>query len=277
MQHVFETPSPTDLYVEVGVGDVHIRCDDVARTTIDVDGDDAEDVVVEQRGEQIAIIAPPRRGGLFLGFGTSSQRLRVRVTMPHGSALATKLGSADLDVAGRLGPSHLKTGSGDVRLEQVDADAAVEAGSGDVEIGTVTGELRVKCGSGDVQIAQVGGAVLVSTGSGDVEIGTSDGPVQAKSGSGDLHVGQAHHDVVLSTASGNLSVGRMDRGALRAHNVSGDIRVGIPAGVPVWTDINCVTGSVRSDLDGAGEPADGHDFVEVRAKTVSGDVALIQR
>ena len=275
MRKVFETPAPTELYVVVPVGDVHVRCDDVERTTVEVDGNDAEDVVVEQRGDQIVVIAPMKRG-LFLGFGPSGQ-LRVRVTMPHDSALATKLASADLDVAGRLGPVRLRSGSGDVRLDEVAADAVAEAGSGDLEIRTVAGELRVKCGSGDVEIGSVAGATAVSTGSGSVEIGTSAGPVQAKSGSGDLHVGRAHHDLTLSAASGDLTVDCMDRGALRAQSVSGDIRVGIPAGVPVWTDINCVTGSVRSDLEGAGEPEEGQDFVEVRAKTVSGDVHLVQR
>jgi hypothetical protein len=37
-----------------------------------------------------------------------------------------------------------------------------------------------------------------------------------------------------------------------------------------------MTGSVRSDLEGAGEPAEGQDFIEVRAKTISGDVFLEQ-
>lgn len=40
------------------------------------------------------------------------------------------------------------------------------------------------------------------------------------------------------------------------------------------TDI--VSGRVHSDLDGAGEPAEGQDYVELRAKTVSGDVVLLQ-
>ena len=52
-----------------------------------------------------------------------------------------------------------------------------------------------------------------------------------------------------------------------AKNASGDVRVGIPAGVPVWTDVSSVTGQVHSDLQGAGEPAEGQDYIELRAKT----------
>ena len=97
-----------------------------------------------------------------------------------------------------------------------------------------------------------------------------------KSGSGDLRVREVAGDVTLTTASGDLVVDRMLRGALNAKNASGDIVVGVPAGIPVWTDVSTVSGSVRSSLQGAGEPAEGQEFVELRAKTVSGDISLEQ-
>jgi DUF4097 and DUF4098 domain-containing protein YvlB len=68
----------------------------------------------------------------------------------------------------------------------------------------------------------------------------------------------------------------MHRGSLTAKNASGDIRVGIPAGTPVWTDVSSLTGRIGSDLEGAGQPEPGQDYVEVRAKTVSGDIVLKQ-
>jgi hypothetical protein len=68
----------------------------------------------------------------------------------------------------------------------------------------------------------------------------------------------------------------MGVGQLTAKNVSGDIKIGVPAGIPVWTDITSTTGSVRSNLEGAGQPQDGQDFIELRARTVSGDIYLEQ-
>ena len=50
--------------------------------------------------------------------------------------------------------------------------------------------------------------------------------------------------------------------------------IGVKAGVPVWTDITTVSGTIRSELQGAGQPQEGQDHIEVRAKTVSGDIAL---
>ncbi len=97
-----------------------------------------------------------------------------------------------------------------------------------------------------------------------------------KSGSGGLRVREALADVSLKPASGDLVVDLMHRGQLVARNASGDITVGVPAGVPVWTDVSSVSGRIRSTLTSHGEPAEGQDFLELRAVTVSGDVHLAQ-
>jgi DUF4097 and DUF4098 domain-containing protein YvlB len=269
MQHSFDTAGPTSLYVEIGSGDVHVTASEVFETTVTVTGQDADDTVVEQRGNQIVVLAPRRRG-LFGG----DHDLSVSVVLPTDSDLATKVGSADLAVTGRLGTCRVRSGSGDVRLDDVGAEASVETGSGDISIESVTGDLRVKSGSGDVQVDRLGSDTSISTGSGDIELGTAQGAVQVKSGSGDMRLREAHTDVAMSTASGDVVVGTMHRGAFQAKNVSGDIRVGVPANVPVWTDISCVTGQVSSDLQGAGQPEEGQDYVEIRATTVSGDIHL---
>ena len=270
MQKSFQTPGPVSLYVEVGSGGVTVHTDQVSETVVDVNGRNADAVIVEQRGDEIVVIAR-QQGASFLGRG---HELDVHVSAPFDSRLTTKLGSADVRVLGRIGDSLLRSGSGDVNVEDASGSLSVETGSGDIGADDVTGDLRVKSGSGDVSVDHVGGSATISTGSGDVRIQTSSGALQVKSGSGDLTVDEAHHDVLLSTASGDLVVGEVRRGQLTAKNVSGDVRVGIPAGIPVWTDVTTMTGSVRSNLQGAGEPAEGQDYIELRAKTVSGDIVL---
>lgn len=291
MQKVFDTPTPTSLFVEIGAGMVDVRAEDTDQTTVEVTGKDADDVQVEQRGDQVVVIAPPRRSGFF----GRNDELRVDVVAPMRSRLATRLGSADVVTVGILGEVRLRSGSGDARLETVEGDVGHESGSGDLSIETVTGDLASKSGSGDlevgelggsatistgsgdVEIGNVGGDVLVKTGSGDVELGTTHSSVQIKTGSGDLRIREARGGIGLTTASGDLVVDLMGAGQLQANNVSGDIRLGIPAGLPVWTDINSVSGSVSSTLDGAGQPGEGEDYLELRARTVSGDIHLEQR
>lgn len=271
MQKTFSTPEPVELYVELGSGTLSLRTEAGTETVVDVEGKYADEVTVEQRGNQIAVIAPRRAG--FLGNGN---QLDVHVSLPHDSGLTTRLGSAHLTATGRLGTAALKTGSGDIDLEEVSGELTVESGSGDITLGAVEGSVRIKSGSGDVNAGRFGADASISTGSGDVEIGIAREGVQVKSGSGDMRVREAMDGVALSTASGELVVDALRRGELKASNVSGDIRVGIPGGIPVWTDVSTVTGRVRSSLVGAGQPEEGQDFIELRAKTVSGDIHLDQ-
>lgn len=272
MQYTFDTPAPTSLYVEIGSGRVDVDAGETTETSVEIEGKDAEAVQVEQRDDQIVVIGP-RSSGFFGG----GRDLRVRVTMPTDSRFATKVGSADVGARGRLGETMVKSGSGDVRIENIGGDALLETGSGDISVVIASGALRIKSGSGDVDIDKVQGPTSISTGSGDVEIGTAGDVVQTKSGSGDTTIGNATKDVSVTTASGDLVIEKMHRGQLRANNVSGDIHIGVPAGTPVWTDIHSVTGSVRSDLATTGAPAEGQDYIEMRAKTVSGDIYLEQR
>jgi len=273
MHKTFETPEPVSLYVEIGAGRIDVRADDVAETTVDVEGNNADEVAVEQRGTQIVVVAPHRRAGFLSG----SNDYAIRVTVPTDSGLATKTGSADLVAQGRYGSTKIRSGSGDVRIEELSQDAVVETGSGGVEITRSLGDVRIKSGSGDVSIGSTGRSVGVSTGSGDVTLGTTEGSVSVKSGSGDVEVKDAHTDISISTASGDLNVGAIRSGGVQAKAVSGDVRIGIPAGIPVWTDISCVSGRVSSNLESAGQPEEGQDFIEVRAKTVSGSIHLEQR
>jgi DUF4097 and DUF4098 domain-containing protein YvlB len=97
-----------------------------------------------------------------------------------------------------------------------------------------------------------------------------------KTGSGDLKVVTANSDISLSTGSGDLRIGTARRGRVSVKGASSDIQIGIPAGTPVWADINTVTGSVHSNLESVGAPQEGQEHVELQARTVSGDIVLSQ-
>jgi len=273
MEQHFDTPRPVSLYVELGKGRLTITATDTTQATVTVDGGHAEDVIVEQNGDQLAVIGPRQRVGFF---GGGEPSLDITVTVPTDSDLVTKTGSADLAASGSFGHAKVKSGSGDVELDRFTGHVVVDTGSGAVRVAEVEGDLRIKSGSGDVEAGAVEGSLAISTGSGDITVDRCRGTALVKSGSGDLTVTTAYSDVSLSSASGDLRVGIMHRGAFTAKNASGDIRVGIPAGIPVWTDVSSVTGRIGSDLQGAGQPGPGEDYIEVRAKTVSGDIVLEQ-
>lgn len=271
MHKTFPTPGPTSLYVEVGAGQVTVHATATSRTEVRAEGRDAEKVTVEQHGDEIVVKAEQRHG--FFSFGSD---LAVTVTVPLDSGLVVKVGSADVTGTGRFGAVHVKSGSGAVRIEDIAGDAVIQSGSGDVEIGRASGGLRAKTGSGDVTVGHAAGSMMVASGSGRISVDSAAGDAAAKTGSGDVRIGAASHSLALTSGSGDLHVVSLTRGAVKARTASGNVRVGVPAGVPVWTDISCVTGTVRSDLEGAGRPEEGQDHIEIRATTVNGDVVLTQ-
>jgi DUF4097 and DUF4098 domain-containing protein YvlB len=267
-EYRFETHSPVNLVVETSKGNVHVQCVDTTESVVRVEGKNADDVLVEQRGDSISVLEPGR--GRIFGDNT----LRVDILVPDGSNPAVRTGSADIQVEGRAGHAQLRSGSGDCTVDAVEGHLLVETGSGEIRIDNVHGNLKVKSGSGDVEVGEAGGTSSISTGSGDVTVENAHGNTVVKTGSGDLSITATHGDTSFSTGSGDVSIDRVERGRLTVKGASGDVSIGVLAGVPVWTDVTTVSGTIRSDLQGAGQPQEGQDHIEVRAKTVSGDIAL---
>lgn len=263
----FETHSPIHAHVEIGSGSVTLTATDTTETTVEVTGRGADATEVTFESGELRVIGP-KQASFF-----RDASIHVALTLPHESSLALRSGSADLKATGTLGVVDVKSGSGDVLLETV-GEARIKTGSGDISITTTRGDLSIKSGSGDVKLGTAA-AVQVTTGSGDLIAGTITGPTAVKTGSGDVSIETSGGDLSFMTGSGELGVRRAERGRVNVKGASGSVRLGVPRGLPVWTDINTVSGHVRSDLESAGQPADGQDHLEVRATTVSGHVHLL--
>ena len=79
---------------------------------VELTGRHADEVqVVQLDGRDLRVIAPARRTGFF---SADDDSLFATITVPTGSDLAVRTGSADLGVVGEIGSSRVKTGSGDV-------------------------------------------------------------------------------------------------------------------------------------------------------------------
>lgn len=271
MERVFETPIPIHLYVEIGRGQVTVDAGESTQSTVEVTGERADEAVIEQDGRTISVIGPKQRSGF-----RREPALNVTVTVPTASQLVVRTGSADIAASGTFGLTELKSGSGDVELDTVHASAAIETGSGDIAVGRVSEDAWIKSGSGDIRVTETLSAATIRVGSGDVEIDHTAGSASLKSGSGDLRISSADGDLSAATGSGDIAVHRLNRGKFSVKSGSGNVVVGIPDGVPVWTDIATTSGTLQSDLASTGAPEDGQDYVELRLKTSSGDITLKQ-
>ena len=117
----YTTPGPAALTVRFASGDLRIEATDRPDVEIDVephgsssaDRELADATVVEQVGNEIRIIAPDSKGWL-----RRSASLRVRASVPTGTATRIAVESADVVLTGTLGALDITTASGDVAAER---------------------------------------------------------------------------------------------------------------------------------------------------------------
>ena len=266
MDYVFETPGAVHVRVTIGAGRIELETAETDRTEIELVAlsRHAEETVahmkvgVDDRGDRHEIVIEEPKSGGFLS-GLRRGEIGVQIRCPHGTAIETRTGSADVDARGRLSSASAKTGSGDLTFPTVD------------------GELVANTASGDVTGEDVGGKCVVKTASGDVRLRSVGGTFVGNLVSGDLHLGDARDSVTVATVSGDVWIGAVAAGEVRLQAVSGDVHVGVRPGLRVWIDATSVSGTMRSDLDGADGPAgDGQPVLQLRAKTVSGDVSIVR-
>ncbi len=214
-------------------------------------------VAASERGgrHEIRIEVPRSKGGL-LSLGRQP-KVGVLIRCPAGSDVDVDSASADVDLRADCGVVSVKTASGDVVAGRV-AALSVTSASGDVAVGSVGGDLSVKTASGDVDARAVGGAVAVHSVSGDVLLG------------------RVSESCTVGTVSGDVAIESLAAGGLRANAVSGDVHVAVERGLRLWIDAQSVSGSMRSDLDlgDASSTEESEVVVELRIRTVSGDVDI---
>jgi DUF4097 and DUF4098 domain-containing protein YvlB len=268
MQRTFEVHGPAELEVRLASGEIDVQTTADASVEVELIAHDEESqqLVDAARVElqdhhgrpRLTVDVPGRRsGGFNLGFFFGRQGITCRIRTPHGSPLSVRTKSADVSARGTLGSVNIASGSGDVDLPQVDGQVSVKAASGDVRVGAVSAGVSVQTASGDVEIASAQGVISVNTASGDVTIG------------------EAYDDVSTNTVSGDQNHRAVLRGTISAHSVSGDVKIGVRRGSKVFLDCNTVSGDTSSELEVSPEsPSGDGPLVEVRAKTVSGDIQI---
>ena len=239
----FATPGDVVLNLEVPKGEVEIETIDGTETTVELEarGRDADEYEQEVRIE-----ARPRGNGHEVLVDAGSRRgqlgfregeYRVRIKAPVDASVRAELASADIRGRGRFSELEIAIASGDVAFDEV------------------AGQAKVNTASGDVELRRVGSA-KVNSASGDIRIDES-GPVEA------------------NTASGDIQLRRVSSGEVKLHSASGDLEVGIAKGSRLWVDAQSISGDTSSELELEGAPAgDEGPLVELRAQTMSGDIAL---
>ena len=267
MQKTFDVTGPVELELKLAAGEIEIDPSLEGRVEIELTASDEEsqrsidEAKIELREHSgrahVIVDVPLRRGGFSFGLVFGRNGINCRVRCPEGSLVNVRSKSADVLARGVIGGLNVQTASGDVEADQI------------------LGGVNVKSASGDVRAREVGGGASIQTASGDIDLDVVHGSISVATASGDLRVGEAYDNVSANTVSGDQEHGAVMQGNVSAHSVSGDVAIGVRRGSKVFLDCNTVSGDTSSELElSTDAPAGDGPLVEIRAKTVSGDIRI---
>jgi DUF4097 and DUF4098 domain-containing protein YvlB len=237
----------------------------------------AEQTRVEMTPDGLLVKGPRQRGlprslvGPTL-FGKPGS-VDVTISLPTGSRLHAEVGVAALRGTGRLAECRAKTGAGDIELEKT-GPADLTTGAGSISVGLVSGSAEVKTGTGTVRLTEIDGPAVVRNANGEIWIGAVTGSLQATSSNGAISIDRADGDVTAKTANGSLRVGSVSRGLTSLKTSAGEIEVGIAAGTAALVDAQTRFGRVRNSLAAADNPQPADQTAELHAQTAYGDIVI---
>ena len=109
-----------------------------------------------------------------------------QITAPRGVALNLRTGSGDIEVDNLGRFLKAQSGSGSIRAHGISGTADLESGSGDIELQEQSqANVQAVTGSGSIRIQGLNGGLVAHTGSGDIEAGGQlGGAAKLQTGSG---------------------------------------------------------------------------------------------
>jgi len=217
------------------------------------------------------LIKSPRSWKQYTPFG-GGESINVTIELPAGSRVDGEAAVADFSCAGRLGECRLTTGVGSIRLEET-GPLQVSTSAGSVTVDRAVGRADVT-GSGQVRIREIDGPAVIKNLNGITWVGEVTGDLRCNAANGDITVDRAGAGVAAKTANGAVRIGEVVRGSVDLGTGYGELEVGIREGTAALLDVRSQFGSVRSSLAASDGPATTDQTVEVRARTSFGDIVI---
>lgn len=254
--HVFDTTSPAEIVVELGNCRIDLTCADTAAVEVTVSAErpdpdaetHAEQVAVDFDGARLTVRSPRR-------WWAPAPRLAVVVTAPAESRLAARCGISDVTCRGRAGELSVNAASGGVTAESVTGDVSINLGNGDIGLGAVGGRLRARRANGRLTV-------------------TSAMEVEADAANGETRLGAVAGRVRARTANGDLRIDEVSSGEVTVQTMSGNVDVLVRPGTQVKLDLSSHSGDVRSDLAVGEAPPPTGTTLELRVRTMTGDIRV---
>ena len=242
------------LKVSLIGGQVDVIGHDEPVTRVEVHSVSGKELKVSLDGDVLEIDHPQLRWDNFISVFASFRdhaRADVSILVPRSVQLKLGVVTAEALVSGIRSDAKLNTVSGSVVVDQVE---------GDIDLNSVSGEFSVRNHRGEIE---------ANTVSGDV---TASGAIDR------FHANGVSGSVALDLSGTPLSVDN--------STVSGDLTVRLPRAFRTYFTGNTVSGTLQLDgvqtrgVRGRGHSStsgpEGAPAVEIRANSVSGDIAVVR-
>ncbi|MEX2469908.1 MAG: DUF4097 family beta strand repeat-containing protein [Pseudohongiellaceae bacterium] len=299
VERIFEVEPGGTLYIESDPGAIEVNSWDQERVRIRATDADDFDIEMEQRGNDVSVIAERRNG--FFNFGRNNIRFQVDVPTRYNLDLNTSGGgirvgpiSGDVyaDTSGGSieidevtgGDVEVDTSGGRIRIGNVDGSVIADTSGGSINIGNVTGYVEADTSGGSITIGDVGGDITADTSGGGIDVGRSGGRVELDTSGGTIRAGWAEGPISVDTSGGNIFLaGSAVR--VEADTSGGNIEVERSGGA-VYADtsggsitIRQAVGPIRADTAGGRIDAeliayDGDRDATIELETAGGDIVL---
>jgi DUF4097 and DUF4098 domain-containing protein YvlB len=275
----FDTPGPITATVDVIAGELRVVASDRPDTVVHVRPADeseerdrraAEETRVELLSGTLTIRGP--RHPTFGVFGKVGV-VDVLVELPAGSEIEAKIGAGGIRCSGELGDCRLRSGAGDVQVEQ-SGSANLSTGFGLVAVESVTGDAKLTTGSGKLRVRSVTGPAVLKNGNGECWVGHAGSELRIHSANGDIVADHAGASLTANTANGDIRVRELVRGTTTLRTAAGRIEIGIRQGTAARLDVNTHYGRVHNEMTSTEGPATTDEQAEVRARTGFGDIVI---
>jgi DUF4097 and DUF4098 domain-containing protein YvlB len=197
----------------------------------------------------------------------------VTVELPAGSRVDMTGAWTQVLGEGRLGEVHVKTSSGDVRLDTT-GPLQLKASHGSITVDRIEGAAEITTSSGSMRIGFVDGPAVLKNSHGTTTVGAATGELRVSGANGDIEIQRAEDSVTATTAHGTLRVSEVSCGTVQLETSYGAIEVGVREGTAAWLDVSSGSGQVRNTLTSSETPEKTEDTVKVRARTRYGNIDI---
>lgn len=277
----YPTPLPISATVQLAHGDIRIEASDRPDTVVTVEptnpahGPDVEAAAqtrIDLDADGLRVIGSKGRGAAMIRKPGSVQ---VLIHLPERSDVTAATGLGRVRGIGSLGVCHIRSGAGDVHLDEAAAVDMV-TGLGLVSAGVVAGGARAVTGSGAVRLTEVGGTLQIKNSNGETWVGRVDGDARIKSSNGTITVERADGSIKATTANGDVNVRSASGTMVDLRTGLGRIEIGILEGRTAHLEVHTSFGSVVNELGAADGPRAGEPAMHVNASTSAGDIIIFR-